>query len=199
MQKAISFKLSPVAVSHSLFHTQSHLSPDRGRDGLIPPRVLIIGYGNPDRQDDGVGFQALVRLAKALKRPYPLDVYEDIQPEGQNPDFWFDLQLKPEMAEVIAQYDHVFFIDAHTGAVPDDVNWRELTPVFQSSPLTHHLTPESALSLCETLYGKKPAAILISIRGYEFGFSSTLSQQTEIYLNQGVNRILTWLDDHNIR
>lgn len=166
---------------------------------MIPPRVLIIGYGNPDRQDDGVGYQALIRLQKALKRPIPMDAYDDIQPEGENPDFWFDLQLKPEMAEVIAQYDHVFFIDAHTGAVPEDVSWRELSPVLLSSPLTHHLTPESALSLCEMLYGKKPEAILISIRGYEFGFSSTLSQQTDEYLNNAVTRILTWLDNHYIR
>ena len=166
---------------------------------MIPPRVLIIGYGNPDRQDDGVGYQALVRLAKALDRPFPLDAYDDIQPGGRNPDLWFDLQLKPEMAEAISRYDQVFFIDAHTGAVPDDLSWRELSPVFQSSPLTHHLTPESALSLCETLYGKKPAAILISIRGYEFGFSSTLSLETEQFLNQAVTRILAWLNDHYIR
>ena len=166
---------------------------------MNPPRVLIIGYGNPDRQDDGVGYQALFCLATALKRPISVDMYENLQPMGQNPDLWFDLQLKPEMAEVIAQYDQVFFIDAHTGAVSDDVSWREVSPIFQTSPLTHHLTPESTLSLCETLYGKKPAAILISIRGYEFGFSPALSQQTEYFLRLAVARILTWLEDHDIR
>ncbi|HWQ05492.1 MAG TPA: hydrogenase maturation protease [Longilinea sp.] len=166
---------------------------------MNPPRVLIIGYGNPDRQDDGVGYQALVRLAIALERPLSGAIYEDFQPEGRNPDLWFDLQLKPEMAEEISQYDQVFFIDAHTGAVPDDVNWKELSPIFQTSPLTHHLTPESTLSLCETLYGKKPSAILISIRGYEFGFSSALSEKTADYLSQAMTRILSWLDNHYIR
>ncbi|GAP14934.1 hydrogenase maturation protease [Longilinea arvoryzae] len=160
------------------------------------PRVLILGYGNPDRQDDGVGYQALLRLAKALNRPLPSAEDEGFLPSGQNPDLWFDLQLKPEMAEEISQYDQVFFIDAHTGAIPEEIAWREVSAQFQSSPLTHHLTPESCLSLCETLYAKKPAAILVSIRGYEFGFSSTLSDPTQALLDQAVDRILDWLKNH---
>lgn len=160
--------------------------------------MLIIGYGNPDRQDDGVGYQALQHLASAFGRPLPEDPYEGFAPEGLNPDLWFDLQLKPEMAEEIARYDQVFFIDAHTGAVPEEICWRELSAQFQTSPLTHHLTPESCLSLCESLFGKKPGAILISIRGYEFNFSSTLSRQTEELLDQAVNRILVWLNNYYI-
>lgn len=165
---------------------------------MVSPRVLVIGYGNPDRQDDGVGYQILLRLASALHRKLPGDLYEGLVPDGQNPDLWFDLQLKPEMAEEIAHYDQVFFIDAHTGAVPEEISWRELSPQFQTSPLTHHLTPESCLSLCESLYARKPAAILISIRGYEFGFSSTLSLRTKDLLSQAVERIIKWLNDHNI-
>lgn len=165
---------------------------------MIPPRVLVIGYGNPDRQDDGVGYQALLQLATALGRTLPEDPYEGLIPNGRNPDLWFDLQLKPEMAEEIARYDQVFFIDAHTGAVPEEVSWREVSPQFQTSPLTHHLTPESCLSICESLYNSKPAAILISIRGYEFGFSSTLSHRTEVLLSQAVDRILKWVNHHNI-
>lgn len=181
-------------------HTQPDflLSPDQGREGLFSPRVLVIGYGNPDRQDDGVGYQVLLRLATALHRTIPEDAYEGLVPDGQNPDLWFDLQLKPEMAEEIARYDQVFFIDAHTGSVPEEISWRELSPQFQTSPLTHHLTPESCLSICESLYSRKPAAILISIRGYEFGFSSILSHRTEDLLSRAVDRITKWLIDHNI-
>lgn len=145
-----------------------------------------------------MGYQALLRLAAAFHRDLPGDLYEGLTPDGSNPDLWFDLQLKPEMAEVIAGYDQVFFIDAHTGAVPDAVSWRELSPHYQTSPLTHHLTPESCLSICEALYAKKPAATLISIRGYEFGFSSSLSQRTEVLLDQTVKRMLLWLKNHNL-
>ncbi len=166
---------------------------------MNPPRVLFLGYGNPDRQDDGVGYQALLRLAKALNRPLPSEEDAGFLPENQNPDLWFDLQLKPEMAEEISQYDQVFFIDAHTGSIPEEIAWREVSAQFQTSPLTHHLTPESCLSLCETLYGKKPVAILISIRGYEFGFSSALSHRTEASLDQAVGRIVDWLTDHRLR
>ncbi|TLN09743.1 hydrogenase maturation protease [bacterium] len=187
-------------VASSLFHLLADdlRSPDRGSEGLTPPSVLILGYGNPDRQDDGVGYQALIRLASALGRPLPGDAYESLIPVGRNPDLWFDLQLKPEMAEEIARYDQVFFIDAHTGALPEEIGWRDLSPQFQTSPLTHHLTPESCLSLTESLYGKKPAAILVSIRGFEFGFSSTLSQRTEELLEKAVARVLAWLNNHLI-
>lgn len=184
----------PISISERQFL----LSPDRGRAGSCPPRVLIIGYGNPDRQDDGVGYQALLRLAGALQRALPADVEEGFFPENQNPDLWFDLQLKPEMAEEISRYDQVFFIDTHTGAVPEDIAWHEVSAQFQTSPLTHHLTPESCLSLCATLYGKKPAAVLVSIRGYEFGFSSEMSSQTSLLLDQALARILQWLKEHSI-
>lgn len=165
---------------------------------MNPPRVLIIAYGNPDRQDDGVAYQALVRLAGALGRPIPQGYTEGFLPEGLNPDLWFDLQLKPEMAEEIAGYDQVFFIDAHTGAVPEEIGWRELSAQFQTSPLTHHLTPESCLLLSESLFGKKPSAILVSIRGYEFNFSPDLSQRTQELLQVAVGRILDWLKYHNL-
>ena len=166
---------------------------------MNPPHVLILGYGNPDRQDDGVGYQALIQVAERLGRHKPDDPYEALVPQGLNPDLWFDLQLKPEMAEDLGRYDQIFFIDAHTGSVPDEISWRELHGEFQTSPLTHHLTPESCLSLCETLYGKKPGAALISIRGYEFGFTDELSQPTKALLAQVVDRIMAWLNDHGIR
>ncbi len=162
------------------------------------PRVLILGYGNPDRQDDGVGYQALLQVAERLGRNNLDDPYEALIPQGLNPDLWFDLQLKPEMAEDLSRYDQIFFIDAHTGSVPEEIGWRELQGEFQTSPLTHHLTPESCLSLTETLYGKKPDAVLISIRGYEFGFTDELSQPTRALLSQVIDRIMGWLNDRGI-
>jgi hydrogenase maturation protease len=174
------------------------LSPEGGREGLNPPRVLIIGFGNPDRQDDGAGYQVLLRLASALGRSIPVAYSESFFPEDLNPDLWFDLQLKPEMAEEIAAYDQVFFIDAHTGAVPEEISWHELSAHFQASPLTHHLTPESCLSLSESLYGKQPEAILVSIRGYEFDFSPNLSQRTGELIIEAADRILDWLKNHYI-
>jgi len=51
--------------------------------------VLILGYGNPDRQDDGVGYQALIQVADASVAQTD-DPYEALVPQGLNPDLWFD-------------------------------------------------------------------------------------------------------------
>ena len=109
------------------------------------------------------------------------------------PELMFVLQLTPEMAEIIAAYKAVCFVDAHTGRVPDEVHVEILKPEFQSSPLTHHLTAESLLALAKSLYPAEPTAILVSGRGYQFGFSRDLSPETAKLAKKGVDYIWKWL------
>jgi len=154
--------------------------------------TLIIGYGNPDRQDDGVAWYILTRLAGELGRPVP-PVDEGFFPSGENPDLLFVLQLIPELAETIAGYRRVCFVDAHTGNVPEDVNIVEVKPEYQRSPFTHHMTADTCLSLAQTIYGQSPQSILVSVRGYEFGFSHELSPVTRHLAEQALTQILSWL------
>jgi len=155
--------------------------------------TLIIGYGNFDRQDDGVAWHVLAGVAKRLGRPAPASPDEDFPLSAEPPDFRFELQLTPELAEDVAQYDRVCFVDAHTGAVPNDVNVAELTAEFQSSPFTHHLTAATLLSFAETLYGARPEAILVSVRGYEFGFKRALSPRTAQLAQAAADKIVAWV------
>jgi hydrogenase maturation protease len=156
-------------------------------------RILVIGYGNPDRQDDGVAWHIMCALAKKLGYPAPL-TYEDEFPANDGLDFAFSLQLTPEMAEEIAAYERVCFVDAHTGVIPQEVQMVPVESEFQRSPFTHHLTPQSLLSMCETLYHKKPEAALISVRGYHFGFERELSAETGALVPEAVGLITKWLD-----
>jgi hydrogenase maturation protease len=156
------------------------------------PATLIIGYGNPDRQDDGVAWHILTRLAQELGRPIP-SIDEGFFPSGENPDLLFNLQLIPELAETISAYRRVCFVDAHTGNVPEDMNVVEVKAEYQRSPFTHHMTADTCLSLVHTIYGQTPQAILVSVRGYEFGFSHELSPATLQLAEQAVARIMTWL------
>lgn len=155
--------------------------------------ALILGYGNVDRQDDGVAWHVLNRLAKRLGRTFPPSPEDDILTNEDPPDMLFVLQLVPELAETISQYGRVCFVDAHTGHVPEEVQFTPVVSEFQTSPFTHHLTPSSCLSLAETLYGRAPEAVLTSVRGYEFGFTRSLSSRTEILVEWAVERILEWL------
>ena len=157
----------------------------------------MIGYGNPDREDDGVAWHILRALTVRLGLPSP-ESYEDEFPESTLIDFAFYLQLTPEMAEDISAYEYVCFVDAHTGNIPESVRLIDVQSEFQRSPFTHHLTPQSLLSMCETIYGIKPHAALLSVHGHRFLFSRQLSEQTAELVPQAVELIWDWLASRNI-
>ncbi|MCL4269281.1 MAG: hydrogenase maturation protease [Anaerolineales bacterium] len=160
-------------------------------------KTLIIGYGNPDREDDGVAWHILRALTVRLGLPAP-DSYEDEFPQSPQMDFAFHLQLTPEMAEDISAYDHVCFVDAHTGNIPEEVRLIDVVSDFQRSPFTHHLTPQSLLSICETLHQVKPDAALLSVRGYQFLFSRNLSEQTQSLVPEALEQIWEWLNARDV-
>ena len=159
-------------------------------------RTLLIGYGNPDREDDGVAWHILRALVIKMGLPAPTS-YEDEFPQNAQVDFAFSLQLTPEMAEEIAGYEYVCFLDAHTGAIPEPVRLVNVESDFQRSPFTHHLTPQSLVSICETIYGKKLDAALLSVRGYQFLFSRQLSEKTLALVPEAVDLIWDWLSTRN--
>jgi hydrogenase maturation protease len=154
--------------------------------------TLIVGYGNPDRQDDGLAWHILAKLARLFNIEGIDPDSEDFFPVGNNPDLLFTLQLTPELAETISRYERVCFIDAHTGEIGEDVSFHEIAPEFKSSPLTHHMTPQTLLSLVVTLYQRNPGAVLISVRGSTFGFTRSLSEKASQLVPTAVEKIITW-------
>lgn len=160
-------------------------------------KLLIIGYGNPDRQDDGVAWHILRAITLKLGLSAP-DTYDDEFPESAQIDFAFYLQLTPEMAEDLHSYEHVCFVDAHTGNISEPVRLIEVESEFQASPFTHHLTPQSLLSFCETLYRNKPEAALLSVRGSHFGLSQQLSEETAELVPQAVALLSDWMNSRGL-
>lgn len=156
-------------------------------------KILLLGYGNPDREDDGVAWHILRALAVKMGLPAP-DSYEDDFPENPHVDFAFYLQLTPEMADDISAYEYVYFVDAHTGNIPEEVRLIDVESDFQKSPFTHHLTAQSLLSICETLYNTKPESALLSVRGYQFLFSRTLSEPTAALVPEAVELVWAWMN-----
>lgn len=161
-------------------------------------KLLILGYGNPDREDDGVAWHILSALASALGL-VPPDSYEDEFPNSPQIDFSFALQLTPEMAEDIMAYEYICFVDAHTGNIAEPVRLIDVESEFQASPFTHHLTPQSLLSLCETIYRRKPEAALLSVLGHRFLFSRQLSKETARLVPQAVELFRDWMNARDIR
>jgi hydrogenase maturation protease len=160
-------------------------------------KLLLIGYGNPDREDDGVAWHILRALTEKLGLDAPAS-YEEEFPAAAEIDLVFYLQLTPEMAEEISDYQYVCFIDAHTGSIPEPVRLINVESEFQHSPFTHHLTPQSLMSMCETIYGKKPDAALLSVLGHRFLFTRQLSENTSQLVPQAVDLIWDWIRARHI-
>jgi hydrogenase maturation protease len=145
----------------------------------IMKRALIFGFGNADRQDDGVAWHILVGLAQKMNFSTPSEPGDQFTSSNDQVVLQFNLQLTPELAETINNFDVVYFVDAHTGAIKEDISFQSLIPQTQTSPFTHHLSPQMLLSITQTIYGIVPRAFLLSIRAFEFEFSRDLSQRTQ--------------------
>ncbi len=55
---------------------------------------------------------------------------------------------------------------------------------------THELSPAAVLALCEELYGKRPLAWTLAIRGYAWDLDEGLSPRAEINLSAALAFIL---------
>ncbi len=157
-------------------------------------KTLVLGYGNPDRQDDGVAWWIVRQVALMLNLSTPSADEPVVTDPKQDLTLMVALQLLPEMAEIVAQNERVIFVDAHTGAIEENLSVLKLTADYKASAFTHHLTPETCLSLAEELYDSSPEALLISVRGYSFNFSTDLSATTLVLAFQAVEHILVVLE-----
>jgi hydrogenase maturation protease len=155
-------------------------------------RTLFLAYGNPDRQDDGVAWYVLQQIGKEFKHPvvdWNTDFYEEL---GQIPDFFFTLQLTPELNELLSGYDQICFIDAHLGVELGDLEMMAISPNFEPSTLSHHMTPQFLLDITRTNKGKSPNAVLLTIRGFEFQFVQGLSPKTQLLADRAVQEAIRW-------
>jgi len=159
--------------------------------------TLVIGYGNADRQDDGVGWHILKALAERVGASVPEDPGASIEVESEPVDLMFILQIYPELAEDISHYDRVCFVDAHTSDIPEEIAWVELSPEYEKSPLTHHMSPKTVLSISATIYDRVPEAILVSVRGFHFEFERELSPRTTALAEEATKRIWQWITNRD--
>ncbi|MFO7589022.1 MAG: hydrogenase maturation protease [Gemmatimonadota bacterium] len=126
--------------------------------------VLVLGWGNPGRRDDGLG-PRLADWVGALGIP------------GVHAESAYQLQV--EHAEAVAQADVVVFVDADASG-PAPFLARPLEPAGRPAFSTHALTPGTVLALAAELFGTRPRAVLLGIRGYAFdGFGERLTRQAE--------------------
>jgi hydrogenase maturation protease len=141
-------------------------------------RVLVIGYGNPGRLDDGLG-PALAERIEALALP-------GVTVEA-------NYHLAVEDAEAIARCDAVIFADAHT-SVAEPFSLTPVAPAEHVSFSTHSLSPAAAVALARGLFDATAQAYVLAIRGYEFNeFGQGLSPAARDNLDEAVEALASML------
>lgn len=128
--------------------------------------VLIIGYGNPLRGDDGIGCVVAEELAKRL-----CDPQSRVQVVACH-------QLNPELAEDIAETRAVIFVDASVDLTPGEVRVNSVMPEQFSPPgITHHMKPGALLATASELFGQAPPAKAVAIGAGSFEMGVHLTPQ----------------------
>jgi hydrogenase maturation protease len=141
------------------------------------PQTLVIGYGNPDRGDDGAALHVVNRLRARMGQP-PL-----AEDDGGLGDIGGDTavfvpQLVPELAVDAAAYERVVLVDAHVTEEHRPVVYFRLQPEYQPPTLSHQLSPAMFAWLVQAAHGKNRAAFLVSLRGHCFEPQRGLSPAT---------------------
>lgn len=148
-------------------------------------RVLVIGYGNPLREDDGIGWaaaQSLVRMAHDM--PHMALTVETVH------------QLLPELADLISQTDLVIFVDAAVTGNPGDIRCEEIRPLPQSpGAFSHHVGPAGLLEMAQALYGRFPLAYLFTVTAASLGYGETLSTVVAAVLPELLNQMMVLIQN----
>ena len=137
-----------------------------------PPDVLIIGYGNPGRLDDGLG-PAFAQAIEARRIP-------GVTVEA-------NYQLNVEDAAQVAEHKFVVFADADVGG-PEPFSLRRIHPGDSRLGFTSHsVDARDVLALAQQLFGANAEAYVLGIRGYEFNeFGERLSPRARANLAEAV-------------
>ncbi|MGA9529451.1 MAG: hydrogenase maturation protease [Terriglobales bacterium] len=143
-------------------------------------RILIVGFGNPLRSDDGVGWHAAQQLSR------------DDAPSGVK--ILACQQLTPEIASFASPAEKVLFVDAAHQGVPGEIKCRRIVPATSSGEYSHELSPAALLTLAQTLYGRCPPAWLLTITGESFATGDSLSPVVSAAIPALLERVKRFID-----
>jgi len=137
------------------------------------PTLLVIGYGNSLRGDDGIG-PRVVEAVEALGLPGVRTLVCQ--------------QLSPEHAAPISLADRVVFVDAAVDA-PREVQCRRLEPGDTSQLMAHAADPRTMLALSRDVFGSVPLAWWLTVPAEKMEFSEALTPLAERGCIEAVARI----------
>lgn len=126
--------------------------------------ILIVGYGNPLRRDDGVGWRA-ADILDSHTPALPADIRRLHQ-------------LTPELSFSVGAADLAIFLDAAHHEACGSVTTSTIRP-SPSSAWTHILRPDHLFALVMKAYGRVPQGVLITGGVKDFSLGECLTAQGE--------------------
>jgi len=136
--------------------------------------LLVIGYGNTLRGDDGVG----PRVVEAVAAMHLPDV-----------DTIVCQQLSPEHTAPISLARAVIFVDAAVDVL-NAVQLRPLEPGDTTQLMAHAADPRTMLALSRDVFGSVPSAWWLTIPAVKMDFSEELSPQAHVGMDDAIGKIL---------
>ena len=121
--------------------------------------LLVIGYGNTLRRDDGVG-PKVAEVVEGLALPGVRTLACPL--------------LTPELAEAVSQARLVIFVDAAVDA-PREVQLRKLAPADSPQIMAHAANPATMLALARDVFGHAPEAWWLTIPVQNLGIGDDFS------------------------
>jgi hydrogenase maturation protease len=140
-------------------------------------KILVIGYGNTLRRDDGLGKVAVQRIESLV--------------QDHEVKFMVVHQMGIELAEDLRDADLAIFIDAHVGDEPGMLKETKVIP-DNAAPesFSHHLSPGVLLGCVEALYNTHPETVVFSIAADSFDYGEGLSPSVEATLPVLIDKVL---------
>jgi len=145
--------------------------------------VLVIGYGNALRTDDGVGPAVAERLAD--------------DPRLSGVDVRAAHQLTPELAFDASGASLLVLVDAATDLPAGEVTVRRLDAgVVAGEVMTHHLDPAGLVGLARELWGTAPPVVLVSVGVSSLELGDTLTADVEEAIPRAVDAVAAIIEEH---
>lgn len=149
--------------------------------------ILLVGVGNPHRQDDGVGIAVVRRLRSLLP-----DGVECVESTGDLLAFMDIWQSYEQVIVIDAMYSgraagEVIRFDASQQSLPADVRF----------PSTHAVGVSETLALARVLNRLPSKLVLYAIEGKQFGEGEGLSAEVAKAVESVVSYILQELSKGN--
>lgn len=147
--------------------------------------VWIVGYGNTQCRDDGIG-------------PYVANRLRDLFSGSPSIHVLPCHQLDPALVEDLKDAGGVLFIDATVESLADGWQRSSLQPRFDEWPyVVHDFKVPLLLGLMKAIYGRCPEAWMVSVQGEDFGFGEGLSDGARQRADEAVNAIAGFVQSLN--